>query len=279
MNYTEVDFKFLPATDTNREIISALLSQMEFNSFTDTEQGIKAYIQEDLFNELDMNNVLSSTKSVFSEFDYSTSLIEDENWNANWERDFNPIEVTEDCFIRAPFHTSESKYKYELVIEPKMSFGTGHNSTTTLIMKLILDMDLHNKTVLDMGCGTGILAILSSLKGAKNILAIDIDEWAYKNTIENIGINNTKNILVKEGDVQLIKNERFDIILANINRNILLQDMDKYVQSLNSNGVLIMSGFYTQDFSDIKEKANQLNLKYEKHIEENNWVSVKLKNI
>lgn len=275
MDYIEVNFIFTPVNNENREIIAAMLGQIEFESFADTKQGIQAYIQESLFNESLMIDTLENVKPIFESFSYTVTTIKDKNWNAEWEKNFDPIHISDECMIRAPFHKAQPKYKYELIIEPKMSFGTGHHSTTALMIKTMLDLDFSNKEVLDMGCGTGVLGILASLKHAKGIFAIDIDNWAFENTIENAERNNIANIAVKKGDATLLDGKNFDIILANINRNILLSDMAIYVNSLNKNGILLLSGFYSQDFQIISEKAQELDLKYNSHIENDNWVAIK----
>jgi ribosomal protein L11 methyltransferase len=275
MNYIEVDFKITPNTSEYREIIAAMLGQIEFESFSDTKQGIKAYIPENLFDENKMIDILSTIMPLFDDFSFSYSKIEQQNWNEKWEKNFDPIIINKDCRIRAPFHSADKNYKFEIIIEPKMSFGTGHHDTTALMMLLMYNIDFTNKNVLDMGCGTGVLGIFASIKNANKITAIDIDEWACENTIENADKNNVSNITVKQGDISLLNNEKFDIILANINRNILINDMNKYIASLKKEGSILFSGFYTQDLSVIKEKAEQSGLTEALYIEKNNWIAVK----
>jgi len=276
MDYIEVSFIFNPVNEQQREIIAALLGQADFESFSDTEEGIQAYIQKPLFNEALMKSILKPLISTTESFNYSVKTIEDKNWNAEWEKNFSPIYISDNCRVRAPFHTDKGDYEYDLIIEPKMSFGTGHSPTTALMIKLMLELDFSELEVLDMGCGTGILAILASFKKAKNILAIDIDNWAYENSIENVQRNNTENIIVKQGDAKLLIDKNFDVIIANINRNILLNDLSAYSNSLKNNGQLLLSGFYTQDLPVIKKEITLLGLKYEKHIEQDNWVAVKI---
>lgn len=273
MDYIEVSFAFDEASAEQREIIVALLGYIDFESFTDSRNGIQAYIAEPLFNEELMNETLSSLDLKFT---YKYNLIKAQNWNAEWEKSFEPIYIDNRCQIRAPFHKRKENIEYDLVIEPKMSFGTGHHETTGLMVRTMLDIDFNGKTVLDMGCGTGVLAILASKRNAKSVTAIDIDSWAYENTLENIERNNTSNIITKQGDASLLMGEKFDVILANINRNILLSDMSIYVGCLPNNGHLVLSGFYSQDLTVILDKAQQIGLKYESHIENNNWIAVKL---
>jgi ribosomal protein L11 methyltransferase len=209
------------------------------------------------------------------EFSYSHQLIESQDWNAVWESNFKPVIISDQVVIRASFHTNTPKVPYDIVIDPKMSFGTGHHSTTSLMVQSILETELEGKTVLDMGCGTSLLAILASKRNAIRVDAIDIDEWPYKNSLENIKVNNTKNISVFLGDANLLKGKTYDVILANINRNILLEDMKHYVACLPENGVLIMSGFYTEDLPYIQSEATNNGLKYISHKTDNNWVAVK----
>ncbi|MGB2758985.1 MAG: 50S ribosomal protein L11 methyltransferase, partial [Maribacter stanieri] len=203
--------------------------------------------------------------------------IEQENWNATWEQNFQPIIIDDVCMIRAPFH-DKIKVEYDIVIEPIMSFGSGHHETTHMMLQHILQLDVKDKTVLDMGSGTGVLAILAGMRGATTIDAIDIDNWCYLNAKENVERNNMDFISVYEGDAALLKGKKYDLIIANINRNILLADMPKYVQSLNSGGVLLLSGFYTEDLDMITQKCVDLELKFEKNLERNNWVAAKYVN-
>ncbi|MCK5638994.1 MAG: 50S ribosomal protein L11 methyltransferase, partial [Flavobacteriaceae bacterium] len=195
-------------------------------------------------------------------------------WNSEWEKNFEAIQVDELVSIRAPFH-EDPNLKYDIIIEPKMSFGTGHHETTHLMIQHLIDLDLVDKTVLDMGCGTGILAIFTEMKGAKKIDAIDIDSWCYENSLENVERNNCKNITVFEGDASLLKNKNYDVIIANINRNILLQDIGTYAKCLNQHGVLLLSGFYTEDILVIEREAIKYNLNLNKKLERNNWVGLK----
>jgi len=278
MNYIEVDFKITPNTSELREIIAAMLEQVNFESFSDTEQGIKAYIPENLFNENSIINNLNTIIPLFDDFSFSYNKIEQQNWNEKWEKSFNPIIINTNCRIRAPFHSDKGNYKFDIIIEPKMSFGTGHHATTALMMQLIFDIDFSNKNVLDMGCGTGVLGIFASMKNAKKVTAIDIDQWACENTVENAEKNNISNIEVKQGDASLLDAEQFDVILANINRNILLNDMQQYISSLKKDGYILFSGFYTQDLPIIKEKAEQFKLTEVLHIEKDNWIAVKFIN-
>ncbi len=274
MNYIELQCKITPFSEEIAEILIAELSEIEFESFTQNGDTVSAYIQEPLFccenvKELTINMLPSV------QIEYSEKVIESQDWNAVWESNFQPVIIADKVVIRASFHTDTPKVPYDIVIDPKMSFGTGHHSTTSLMVQQILETDTAGKKVLDMGCGTSLLAILASKTGAAHIDAIDIDEWPYKNSLENIKNNNAENIEVFLGDASLLKDKQYDIILANINRNILLNDMHHYTACLPQNGILIMSGFYTEDLQQIQNKAESLGLSYVNHKTDKNWVAVK----
>jgi ribosomal protein L11 methyltransferase len=209
---------------------------------------------------------------------YKLKNIAIENWNKKWESNFKPIIVNEICQVRAPFHKAKN-IEYDIIIQPKMSFGTGHHETTRMMIKYILSNDFENKDVLDMGCGTSVLSILAEKRGAKKITAIDIDNWCYENSLENILQNSCKNITVMKGDVTLLVDKKFDIILANINRNILLSDINKYYTCLNSNGLLFLSGFYKKDIKLIEGKCSGLGLQLTENIFESDWVALKFTKI
>ena len=208
---------------------------------------------------------------------YVVEEIEQVNWNEEWEKNFEPIEVDDTCRVRAPFHEYRD-VKYDIVIEPKMSFGTGHHETTFMVIQHLLETDVVGKKTLDMGCGTAILAILAEMKGAQPIDAIDIDNWCYQNSIENAERNNCHYISVYEGDASLLAGKKYDVIIANINRNILLNDMQQYVDCLNSNGTLLLSGFYEEDIPFIDASCTEKGLTFVKKHQKNNWVALKYVN-
>ncbi|MCK4561543.1 MAG: 50S ribosomal protein L11 methyltransferase [Flavobacteriaceae bacterium] len=276
MNYISYAFIIKPKTlslQITTEILIAELGVVGFESFTENENGVIAYVQKKDWHGdiLDDIQILQSDEVTIT---YDIEEIEQVNWNSEWEKNFEPIQVDNLVSIRAPFHKNPN-LKYDIVIEPKMSFGTGHHETTHLMIQHLIDLNLKDKTVLDMGCGTGILAIFAEMKGAIKLDAIDIDNWCYENSKENIERNNCKNIKVFEGDASLLKNKKYDVIIANINRNILLQDINIYTKCLNQNGILLLSGFYTEDISVIEKEANSQGLKLEKKLERNNWVGLK----
>lgn len=275
MDYISYNFTVTPKEPAS-EILIAELGYAGFESFVDTENGFVGYIQKSEWNEniLDAIFVLNNDEFKIS---YEIEEIEQVNWNKEWEKNFNPIQVDDLVSIRAPFH-DDPDLKYDIVIEPKMSFGTGHHETTHMMVQHLNRLDLVGKKTLDMGCGTGILAIFAEMKGAQPIDAIDIDTWCYENSIENVERNNCEHINVYEGDAALLKDKKYDVLIANINRNILLNDMSTYANCLNDNGILLLSGFYKEDIPIIEKEISKYDLKIDSVIERNNWVSLKCVN-
>ena len=271
MEYTKIICTLKNDNEIARELLMQELGNVGFESFVETDENIEAYIPSvhftpDLFNAENLKN------NDFFSFDHTLEVIADQNWNEVWEQNyFEPLLIEGHCMIRAPFHDTYPAARYEIIINPRMAFGTGNHETTHLMIKAILDLDLNGKEVLDMGCGSGILAILSAMKGAAAITAIDIDEWSTNNTIENAELNHIGNILVRQGDAGLLSDQQYDVILANIQRNILLQDMEAYRKVLKTGGLLIMSGFYVADLEAIEERANSLGMKLTSSAERSNW--------
>ena len=276
MNYIEYDFTVSP-TEMGAEILMAELAEVGFDSFEDTPTGIKAYIPKDSWNEHILQDIYLLSNPEFT-ISYQITEIEQVNWNEEWEKNFSPIVVEDLCTVRANFHPVPNT-RYDIVITPKMSFGTGHHETTYMMLQQLLPLSLEGTKVLDMGCGTGILAIMAALRGAHDITAIDIDPWCVENATENVQQNNCSFITIKEGDVSLIAGEQYNLILANINRNILLSDIPAYTQALLPQGLLLVSGFYEEDLPAIKEKCQQVGLTYLSHIERNRWVSAKFQRL
>lgn len=277
MKYLEVTFTTNPCNEIVNDILSGELGEIGFESFVEFQEGEKAYIQEHLFNEDELKDKIENFPLEGVEIKYSIAQVEDKNWNEEWEKNyFQPIVIEDRCCIHSTFHHDAPKAEYEIVINPQMAFGTGHHETTSSIIGELLEADLVGKSVLDMGCGTSILAILASKKGANPVMAIDIDDWCVNNSIDNIKLNNLDNITVKHGDASLLKDcPRFDVIIANINRNILLNDMDKYASCMKKGSDIYMSGFYVEDIEIIKEKAQSLGLKFVHFREKHNWAAVK----
>lgn len=270
--YIEYHFTVQPVQPTV-DIVIAQLGAIGFESFVETETGVKAYIQKSDWNKDAVTALQVFDVSEFS-ITFEITEIEQVNWNETWETNFNPITVGTSCVVRAPFHEAYN-VPYEIVIEPKMSFGTGHHETTYMMLKHILANDFNDKSVLDMGSGTAVLAILAEMRGATSIDAIDIDTWCYENALENVERNSCKHIQVILGDVEKIKGKQYNTIIANINRNILLQDLAAYNETLSTNGELYLSGFYTEDLPIITDTCNKLGLSFVENFERNNWVAAK----
>lgn len=258
------------------EILIAELGEKAFESFTETETGIDAFVQKELWDETILDGIFILQSEEFN-INYTFEEIEQVNWNEEWEKNFEPIEVDGKCHVRAPFHP-KTEAEFDIVIEPKMSFGTGHHETTHMMIQHLLEMNVNGLKTLDMGCGTAILAILAEMKGAQPIDAIDIDNWCYLNSIENAERNNCKHISVYEGDAALLQGKKYDLIIANINRNILLNDMQSYVDCLNAGGTILFSGFYEEDIPFIDNSCTEKGLTYIKKFQRNNWVSLKYVN-
>jgi len=274
MEYTKTSWKIDPDSEINREILVAELGNAGYESFTETADLLEAYIISSDFSEEVLLNLFNSDFELFKAT-YTVEIIPDQNWNEVWEKNyFQPLMVADRCLIRAPFHTQYPEAEYEIIIEPGMAFGTGNHETTSLMINEILNQNLNGKSVLDMGCGTGILSILSYQRGAKAITGIDIDSWAVNSTIENAANNKVSNLEIIEGGASAIPVKKYDYIYANIQRNILLQDMPRYAQVLNPGGELIMSGFYIADLHSIRERATELGLTFSRFNEINNWVAV-----
>ena len=270
--YIEYKFTVTPKEPAT-EILIAELGNVGFESFVENENGVTAYIQKENWNDALFEGIFILNSDEFL-IDYTQHEVAQTNWNAKWEKNFEAIEVDETVSIRAPFHENPN-LKYDIVIEPKMSFGTGHHETTHMMVQHLLQLELENKKVLDMGCGTGILAIFAEMRGAKPTDAIDIDNWCYLNSIENVERNNCEYISVFEGDSTLLTDKKYDVIIANINRNILLMDMEIYTNCLNESGVLLLSGFYKEDIPMIDAEVSKYQLKLEINLERNNWVALK----
>ena len=277
MKYFEVTFTTSPCNETVNDVVSALAGEIGFESFVEWENGVQAYIQQSLFDEEALKSMVADFPLPDTTIEYTVVEAEDKDWNEEWEKNFfQPIVIGDRCCIHSTFHKDTPQTEYEILINPQMAFGTGHHETTSSIISELLEADLQGKSVLDMGCGTSILAILASMRGADPITAIDIDDWCVNNSRDNIALNGIENITVEWGDANLLKGRApFDVIIANINRNILLADMAQYAACMHSGSELFMSGFYVQDIPVIQEKAESLGMEFIHHREKNNWAAVK----
>ena len=278
MKYLEFTFRTSPCTETVNDVLAAILGDAGFESFVEQEDGIAAYIQKDLYDETTVKTAIAEFPLPDTKIEYTFTEAEDKDWNEEWEKNyFKPIRIGKDCIIRASFHEHEPGYAYNIIIDPKMAFGTGNHETTFLMISEILKLDLTSKELLDMGCGTAVLTILAHMKGAGRVVAIDIDEWAYNNALENIRLNNTNDIQVALGGAEQIPAfGTFDIVFANINRNILLNDIRHYSECMKPGAFLYMSGFYVQDIPAIEEECKHNGLALLSHTEKNNWAAVKV---
>ena len=277
-DYKKVTFSVTPTEEVATDILAALLADEGFETFVPEENGMTAYAPAAEFNETTLAAVVENFPIEGYSITYTTEDIEGEDWNAEWEKNyFQPIIVDDQCVIHSTFHTDVPKAKYEILIDPKMAFGTGYHQTTCHMIRAILASDMQECSVLDMGCGTALLAILAKKCGAGNVVAIDIDEFAYENAKENIVLNGTPDIEVRLGGADAIKeSDDFDYVIANINRNILLADMQYYTARMHKGSTLFISGFYTDDIEVLKEEAERHGLRYEAFAENNRWAMMRL---
>lgn len=269
--YLVIEFTIEPP-EAGRDILLALLDVEGYDSFEETPEGLKAYILEEDFNEESLKTLPIMSSESFK-IEYQTDRLENKNWNEEWETHYEPIDIDSKIYIRAPFHESNVEYPIEIIIEPKMSFGTGHHQTTRLMSRLILTMDLNGKEVLDMGTGTGVLAILAEIQKAKSVIAIDNFEWAVENTAENAERNNCQRIETLHGDAESLAGRKFDVVLANINRNVLLEDMKTYIETLSVGGELVISGFFENDFDLLNDEVTHYGMELVNKTAENRWLA------
>jgi ribosomal protein L11 methyltransferase len=277
MEYIEVNFEIDPSLP-EKEMLVAWLTRLGFDGFMESETGVLAYIPKESFIKSDIHD-LAFSQIFEGQLKYSIKTIKEQNWNEQWEDSYPPVTIKEQVHVRAPFHPARNDIAYEIIVEPKMSFGTAHHETTSLMVELMIDEDMEGKHVLDVGCGTGILAILAEKLGAAKVDAIDIDEWAYRNALDNVSKNKCKNISVQLCDVESLNDIKYEYILANINRNVLLMELENYATHLKNSGILLVSGFYSEDLSIIESAAMDVHLKLIRNLSENNWIAARfLKN-
>ena len=275
MNYYELLFTVIATEDYQQDMLINTLGEVGFDTFEELEFGFKAYIPVDDFDEAKLIEAITPYRDLFT-FSYEITLIPQKNWNEVWESNFEPINIQDKIFVRATFHEPKPEIEYEIVIDPKMAFGTGHHQTTSMMLELMLENEFSGKNVLDMGCGTGILAIMASKLSAAKVTAIDYDIVCYESTLENAHLNNIDNITAICGSKEVIPDEQYDTILANINRNILLDQIQRYSETLKADGELYLSGFYEQpDLDIIMDEARKYGLKYIIHKNNSDWVAAK----
>lgn len=255
------------------EILIAELSDLGYDSMMETDNGLEAYIKPAAFHEAEIKSLVE--KYSKAQITYSVEEVVERNWNEEWESNYDPIHVEDKILVRATFHEPDASFSYEIVINPRMSFGTGHHDTTYLMLRNLLDINFEGKKALDAGSGTGILAIMAEKLGASEIVAYDNNTWSTENTPENISINGCKHIVVMEGTIETLDfKQKFDVILANINKNVLIHEMPRYVETLAEDGVILFSGFYEHDSEDLKAAATKYGLTYKSHRVRNNWCSL-----
>jgi ribosomal protein L11 methyltransferase len=277
MQYIQVTFSFAGIEEYQKDMVIAELADIGFNTFEDAPDGFAGFIDQASFDETRLISAMLQFEGEF-EYQYTIAEIAAENWNEEWEKNFEPLIIDDQCYVRATFHDPQPRYAYEIVIDPKMAFGTGHHQTTTMMMEYILAADVKDKIVLDMGCGTGILAILAAKRGAGSLVAIDHDEVCYLSTLENSELNNINNIEASCGGKEVIPDTSFDIIFANINRNILLDQISNYSKVLKAGGSIFFSGFYeSPDLDMIREECGSFGISYIDHKKNGEWVAARFK--
>ena len=275
-DYTKVAFKVVPVSETATDILAALLAEVGYETFVPEDEGMSAYIQQPLFSIDSLDEIIKDFPLEDCSIEYTIENIEGQDWNQEWEKNyFQPIVVDDKCVIHSTFHSDVPSAEYDIVIDPKMAFGTGYHQTTCHMIRAILSADMSGKSVLDMGCGTALLAILATMRGAKDVVAIDIDEFAYENALENVKLNNTPDIRVRLGGAEAIEpDDCFDYVIANINRNILLADISRYTECMHSGSTLFISGFYVEDIDVLVEEASKWGLTFVKSAEDNSWAMI-----
>jgi ribosomal protein L11 methyltransferase len=274
MNYIELNIAVEPKAPWT-EILIAQLAEIDFESFTENSGQLQAYIQEPLLNAELVNQVINSMKEHTDSISYTTKSIEEENWNATWEADFQPVTIEDKLIIRAPFHETQHGFKEEVIIQPQMSFGTGHHQTTWLLSSLLCEKDFHNLTVLDSGTGTGVLAILALKRGAKNVIGTDIESGAVENALENFERNNLPNADIRLGDIDCVTERNFDVIIANINKNVLKSHLPHYSERSKRLGELYLSGFFVSDVAELIAAAEKEGYHHSATYNKDEWAVLK----
>lgn len=265
-----------PCNETITDLLAAFLCDVGYESFSPDEKGLIAYIKDELFNESDVNDIINDFP-IETQFNFSSELVKGEDWNEEWEKNyFQPIIVDDRCVVHSSFHKDVPNAEYDIVIDPKMAFGTGHHSTTSNMMRHILSEDMNGKSVIDMGTGTGILAILCKMRGASKVTGIEIDPFAWENAVENVRLNNVDAEMLCGDASKLSELDQADFFLANINRNVITSDIDKYSSKVKPGGIMLLSGFYTSDIPIVADAASKYGFNVVKTLEDKDWVAIKL---
>lgn len=274
MDYIKISVVVTPNIETASDLLIAQMGEFGYDGFEMTDNGFDAYIVASRFDAAPLANLDPVVPGVRYKWEQST--VKDQDWNQTWERNyFKPIAIDDRCLVRSSFHQVDKTYEYEIIIEPRMAFGTGHHATTCMMMRLILANDMNHQRVLDMGCGTGILGILTSLRGAREVHGIDIDTWSVDNARDNISINGIVNFSVEEGNADMLRpNDNYDVILANINRNVLLADIPAYARAAHKDCLLLLSGFYADDAPMVREEAEKHGFAYRSMLTDDNWAAL-----
>lgn len=271
MEYCEFQTATRGLSEEKKDMLTAILSDFGFESFYEENGLYKAYIQQNSFTETAFQTTMSDAERFLGKLQFSIAEIPSTNWNQTWENTFDSVRISDEILIKTSTSNNTDTAKYTIVINPRMAFGSGTHETTSLILQAMKDIDFDGRTVADCGCGTGILAIFASMLGAKNIIAFDYDKCSVDNSIENIELNNIHNISVFHSSFEIMENKKFDIVLANITRNILVENIKRLIKSLNSNGILIASGFYSDDIGIIRKNAESTGLTFVGSQTKNNW--------
>ena len=271
MKYCEFSCDLKALVAEKQELLTVFLSEIGFESFMETDEKYTAYIQSDNFDKQALIETLEEAEPILGKFEYAIVTIPSQDWNTEWESSFQYAKINDEIIVRTPLYQPEKQYKYNIIIDPKMSFGSGTHETTSLILQAMSKMDFKGKSVADCGCGTGILGIFASMLGAKSVLAFDYDSCCVENTRTNIQLNNIANMDVQQAKLDILNGKKFDCILANINKNILIENMEFLANAVNENGTLILSGFYSEDVDDIAKSAKTYNLHKINNESKNNW--------
>ncbi len=276
-DFLQVTFLNIPNDDEIRDILTTVLLGNGFESFWDEGEKLHGYIDMELF---DSQKVTEAIAAISSEpVKMEIAALENKNWNEEWEKNFDAVEIDGQIYVHAPFHPEKPEIPFQIRIVPKMSFGTAHHATTASMLKLMLDIDFKNKTVIDAGTGTGILAVFAEMKEAASVFAYDNDEWSVENSLENIERNSCKRIDIVLGENEVIAGKKCQILLANIHKNVILGDLPTYASTLENGGLMLLSGFYIDDLPDISEAAEKLGFEIDTFLTKENWVAARFTKI